>query len=230
MRISGFQKFSMIDFNDKLCAVVFTQACNFQCPYCHDPELVPMLSQKPLLDQTEIMEFLKSRVGKLDAVVITGGEPLLQKNLIPFLKDIKKLGYLIKLDTNGLLTQNLRVAIESGLLDYIAMDIKTSLEDYERVVKVRISEKNLLKSIKLIKESNIDHEFRTTVIEGLIAEDTIIRIARELVKESNYYIQNFVKSHHLDKSFEDEIGFSKLKLDHLITYLQAEGYKINLRD
>lgn len=229
MRISGFQKFSMIDYNDKLCAVVFTQGCNFQCPYCHNPELVPMLSTKPLLPQAEILDFLKGRIGKLDAVVITGGEPLLQKNLIPFLKEIKKMGYLVKLDTNGLLYQILETVISCGLIDYIAMDIKSSLADYEQVVKVKVPEDNLLKSIKAIKESGIEHEFRTTTVEGLISEENIYDIGENLIGNSNYYIQNFVKSHHLDESFEDKIGFSPAKLERIVSKLQQSGIKLELR-
>lgn len=229
MRISGFQKFSMIDFNDKLCAVVFTQGCNFQCPYCHNPELVPMLSNKELIPQEDLLNFLKSRLGKLDAVVITGGEPLLQKNLIPFLNKIKDLGYLIKLDTNGLLHRNLKIALESGLIDYVAMDIKSTLKDYENVVQVKVAEENLRKSIELIKDSGIDHEFRTTVVEGLVTIDMVKEIAETLVNDSNYYIQNFAKSHHLDIAYENAIGYSKEKLDNVITSLQRLGYKIKLR-
>ncbi len=230
MRISGFQKFSMIDFNDKLCAVVFTQGCNFRCPYCHNPELVPMFGEKALLDNNEILAFLKERVGKLDAVVITGGEPLLQKNLLPFLREVKKLGYLIKLDTNGLLTNKLEILLQSGLIDYVAMDIKTTLDNYEEVTKVKISDDNLLRSIALIKNSGIDHEFRTTVIEGLIPENTIVDIVERLVGQSKYFIQNFVRSHHLDKTFENEIGYSKDRLMRIIEELQAKGYKVQLRD
>ncbi len=229
MRISGFQKFSMIDFNEKLCAVVFTQGCNLQCPYCHNPELVPMLSNQKLIDQEEIISFLKSRMGKLDAVVITGGEPLLQKNLIPFLSKIKDLGYLVKLDTNGLLHRNLKVALESGLIDYLAMDIKSRLEDYEKVVKVKVAKENIRESIELIKKSAIDHEFRTTVVEGLVTLDTIKEIAETLVGDSNYYIQNFAKSHHLDVAYENAIGYSQVKLKKIVSDLQDQGYKIKLR-
>ena len=229
MRISGFQKFSMIDYNDKLCAVIFTQGCNFKCPYCHNPELVAMLSKKSFISQEEVLDFLKGRVGKLDAVVITGGEPLLQKNLIPFLREIKALGFLIKLDTNGLLYQTLERVIVCGLIDYIAMDIKTSLANYEGVVKVKVAETSLLKSIKAIKASGIDHEFRTTTVEGLITEDNIYDIGENLIGNSNYYIQNFVKSHHLDATYQNKLGFSKAKLDRIITKLKQSGIKVELR-
>lgn len=229
MRISGFQKFSMIDYNDKLCAVVFTQACNLRCPYCHNPDLVAMLSGESLIAQEEILEFLKGRVGKLDAIVITGGEPLLQKNLIPFLRELKNLGFLIKLDTNGLLHHTLEKVIESGLVDYIAMDIKTSLEEYEKVVKVQVPIESLIKSINLIKQSGIDHEFRTTLVEGLITENNIYDIGENLIGNSTYYLQNFVSSHHLDDSYVNEIGFSKEKLERILSNLSQKGVKIKLR-
>lgn len=229
MRISGFQKFSMIDFNDKLCAVIFTQGCNLRCPYCHNPDLVPMLTQIPLVPSGEILDFMSERVGKLDALVITGGEPLLQKNLIPFLRAIKDLGYLIKLDTNGLLDQTLDKVIRSGLVDYIAMDIKASLANYEQVCKVKIAQSNIQKSIELIKTSGIDHEFRTTVVEGLVSEEDIYAIAHEFIGESNYFIQNFTKSHHLDNSYKNEIGFSEKKLERIISNLTNKGIKVALR-
>ena len=229
MRITGFQRFSMIDYNDKLCAVIFTQGCNLRCPYCHNPKLVSMISSDALISEAEILEFLEARVGKLDAVVITGGEPLLQQGLLPFLAEIKSLGYLIKLDTNGLLTQTLKTVIESGLIDYIAMDIKTELNDYEAVAKVKVPEANLLESIKLIKDSGIEHEFRTTVVEGLISEENIINIGKNLVGKSPYFIQNFVKSQHLDKAFGDRVGFSDVKLARVAKELQNLGINIELR-
>lgn len=229
MRISGLQKFSMIDYNDKLCAVIFTQGCNFKCPYCHNPELVPMLSGKALISLEEVLAFLRRRLGKLDAVVITGGEPLLQKNLIPFLKEVKALGFLIKLDTNGILYQTLEKVIACGLIDYIAMDIKTELSKYEDVVKVKVAEESLLQGINLIKESGIEHEFRTTTVEGLISEESIYHIGETLVGESKYYIQNFAKSHHLDDSFQDRVGFSKTKLDRIISRLRENGINVELR-
>lgn len=229
MRITGFQRFSMIDYNDKLCAVIFTQGCNLRCPYCHNPKLVSMISSDALISEAEILEFLEARVGKLDAVVITGGEPLLQQGLLPFLAEIKNLGYLIKLDTNGLLTATLATVIESGLIDYIAMDIKTELYNYEAVTKVKVPEAILLESIKLIKDSGIEHEFRTTVVEGLVSEENIINIGKNLVEKSPYYIQNFVKSQHLDKAFEDRLGFSDVKLARVAKELQNLDINIELR-
>lgn len=229
MRITGFQRFSMIDYNDKLCAVIFTQGCNLRCPYCHNPKLVSMISSDALISEAEILEFLEARVGKLDAVVITGGEPLLQQGLLPFLAEIKSLGYLIKLVTNGLLTATLATVIESGLIDYIAMDIKTELYNYEAVTKVKVPEAILLESIKLIKDSGIEHEFRTTVVEGLISEENIINIGKNLVEKSPYYIQNFVKSQHLDKAFEDRLGFSDVKLTRVAKELQNLDINIELR-
>lgn len=229
MRISGLQKFSMIDYNDKLSAVIFTQGCNFKCPYCHNPELVPTLSKAPSISSADLFAFLESRVGKLDAVVISGGEPLLQTNLIPFLQDIKQMGFLVKLDTNGFLSETLERVISSGLIDYVAMDIKTSLSEYEKLVKVKVSQDNLWKSIKAIKESGIEHEFRTTLVEGLISEENIYEIGRELIGNSRYYLQNFVKSHHLDESFQSESGFSQAKLTRIVSKLQASGIKVELR-
>ncbi|MFO8164530.1 MAG: anaerobic ribonucleoside-triphosphate reductase activating protein [Thermodesulfobacteriota bacterium] len=201
MIIGGFQRFSLIDYPDNICAIVFTQGCNFRCPYCHNPELVNPRKFGVELKEGEILSFLDRRKGKLNAVTITGGEPLLQSGLITFLSAIKNLGYMIKLDTNGSLPSKLKGIIQSKLVDYIAMDIKTSLDKYHRIVQRKIDKGKILNSIKLIMDSGLDYEFRTTVVKSLLEKDDFYKIGQLIQTARLYVLQNFVPSKTLDDTF-----------------------------
>jgi pyruvate formate lyase activating enzyme len=201
MVIGGFQRFSLIDYPDKICAIVFTQGCNFRCPYCHNPELVNPKKFGVELKEDEILSFLDRRKGKLNAVTITGGEPLLQSGLITFLSAIKNLGYMIKLDTNGSFPLKLKGIIQSKLVDYIAMDIKTSLDKYHRIVQRKIDKGKILNSIKLIMDSGLDYEFRTTVVKSLLEKDDFYKIGQLIQTARLYVLQNFVPSKTLDDTF-----------------------------
>ena len=155
MKIGGFQKVSLIDYPGRISAVVFTQGCNFRCPFCHNPELVEPERFEGLSPEAEILTFLEKRKGRLDAVVITGGEPTLQTELIPFIIHLKAMGYRIKLDTNGALPDVLEEMLGRGLLDYVAMDIKAPLERYSEVTKTKTDGQRILKSISLIMGSSV---------------------------------------------------------------------------
>jgi pyruvate formate lyase activating enzyme len=187
MLIGGFQKFSLIDYPGKLSAIIFTQGCNFRCPYCHNPELVePKLFQKPL-DEKIIFSFLEARKGKLDAVVITGGEPTLQKDLPEFIRKIKNAGFLVKLDSNGTSPGMLQLLLEEELIDYIAMDIKAPLGKYEKVVQAEIHTKLIKESIETIMNSGISYEFRTTLAKEMLTKAEIISIGK-LIKGAKLYV------------------------------------------
>jgi pyruvate formate lyase activating enzyme len=218
MIVGGFQKFSLIDYPEKICAIVFTQGCNFRCPYCHNPELVPVKrSNTENLEEKEILSFLNRRKGKLDAVAVTGGEPLLQTDLANFLSELKGLGYLVKLDTNGSLPSRLGKIIEGGFVDYIAMDIKTSLDKYEYVTKVKIDKTTIHDSIKLIMNSDLDYEFRTTLVKNFVEKDDFFKIGQIIEGCPLFVLQKFVSSKTLNRSlkmqgFSDEeiIGFKEV--------------------
>lgn len=204
MIIGGFQRFSLIDYPDKICAIVFTQGCNFRCPYCHNPELVDnKRSDNIELKEDEILSFLGRRKGKLDAVTITGGEPLLQPDLSTFLSAVKRLEYLVKLDTNGSFPSKLDKIIQSKSVDYIAMDIKTSLDKYNQVIKSKTEKRKILDSIRLIMDSGLDYEFRTTIIKDLFEKDDFSKIG-QLIKNARLYIlQRFIPSKTLvDQSLD----------------------------
>jgi pyruvate formate lyase activating enzyme len=202
MIIGGFQRFSLIDYPDKICAIVFTQGCNFRCPYCHNPELVDTKRSANIgLTEDEVLSFLDRRKGKLNAVTITGGEPLLQSDLCAFLSAIKRLGYLVKLDTNGSFPSRLEGIMQSKFVDYIAMDIKTSLDKYHQVIKRKIDTRKILDSIRLIMDSGLEYEFRTTVVQAFFERDDFYKIGQLIKNARLYVLQKFVPSKTLDDTF-----------------------------
>jgi len=213
MIIGGFQKFSLIDYPGKICAIVFTQGCNFRCPYCHNPELVDPKKFGIELKEDEILSFLDRRKGKLDAVTITGGEPLLQSDLSAFLSAIKRFGYLVKLDTNGSFPSRLKKIIELKSVDYLAMDIKTSLDKYHQVIKAKIDTRKILDSIRLIMDSGLDYEFRTTIVKALFEKDDFYKIAQLIKNARLYVLQKFVPSKTLDDTFLDMKSCTDEELD-----------------
>ena len=201
MIIGGLQRFSLIDYPGKISAIVFTRGCNFRCPYCHNPELVDPQRYAEPWQEEEFWAFLQSRTQKLDAVVVTGGEPTLQEDLQPFLEKIRKMGFLIKLDTNGSNPDVLKDLLSANLVDYIAMDIKAPLEKYSEVAKVPIDKTDIEKSIELIKQSTVDHEFRTTIAKNVLSKEDVVNIAKMLQGEKLYILQRCVPTKILDPLF-----------------------------
>jgi len=191
MRIGGLQKFSLIDYPEKLSAVIFTQGCNFRCPYCYNPELVLKQLFHETIPESEILEFLKARRTYLEGVVITGGEPTQQGDLLTFLDKIKMLGYFIKLDTNGSHPEVLETVIHKRLVDYIAMDVKAPLRKYDEVVGVKSPVKRVRASIEIIIHSGIKHEFRTTLVKPLCSSEDLSEIVLLIEGAQKYTIQNF---------------------------------------
>ncbi|MFH1662089.1 MAG: anaerobic ribonucleoside-triphosphate reductase activating protein [Candidatus Falkowbacteria bacterium] len=201
MIIGGLQKFSMLDYPEYLSAIIFTQGCNFRCQFCYNPMLVePLLKigetkniEKgfSLIKENDLFRFLKERVGKLDGVVITGGEPTIHNDLEDFIKKIKDLNYLVKLDTNGTNSEVIEKLINKKLIDYIAMDVKAGENNYEKVIVKKIDFTKIKKSVKIIKESGLNHEFRTTVIPGLVDKNEIEKIGKLIKGAEKWYLQNF---------------------------------------
>ena len=201
MIIGGLQRFSLIDYPGKISAILFTRGCNFRCPYCHNPELVDPQRYAEPWQEEEFWAFLQSRTQKLDAVVVTGGEPTLQEDLQPFLEKIRKMGFLIKLDTNGSNPDVLKDLLSANLVDYIAMDIKAPLEKYSEVTKVPVDKTDIEESIALIKQSTVDHEFRTTIARNILSREDIVNIAKMLQGEKLYILQRCVPTKILDPLF-----------------------------
>jgi len=218
MRIAGLVKSSLIDYPGKIAAVVFTQGCNFRCGFCHNPYLIPLESQTSGFSESDILDFLETRVGKLDGVVITGGEPLIQPDIINFIMKIKKLGLLIKLDTNGANPKVLSEIIEKKLVSYIAMDIKGPLDKYEHICAYP-NTKFIQESIKLIKNSKVDYEFRTTVLPYYHEFSDFDAIGKLIKGSKKYTIQGFRPQITLDPTLREVSTFSKsdlTRISHII--------------
>lgn len=188
MKIGGLIKFTLIDYPGKVAAVVFTQGCNFRCRYCHNPELVYPHLIGPSHPQEEIMAFLRRRQGTLEGVVVTGGEPTLQPDLLDFLTEVKKLGYFVKLDTNGTRPDVLEQAIERKLVDFIAMDLKAPLSKYPLITGVAFSTETLQKSIDLVRSCGLPYEFRTTYDKEVLTDADIAAIS-DSVQGQHYRVQ-----------------------------------------
>ena len=203
MQIGGITKSSLIDYPKKISAVIFLIGCNFNCPYCHNPELVISNIIEPI-DINTIYSFLKKRKGLLDGVVITGGEPTLHKKLPEFIKNIKDMGYLIKLDTNGSNPNMVEELIENKLVDYIAMDIKAPFDEYNNIITKEINIENVKKTFKLLFQNKVDYEFRTTVVSNLLNYESFVKINEIFKKEGKikkYCLQRFKKSKHLNEFY-----------------------------
>lgn len=207
MLIGGLQKFSLLDYPGHISTIVFTQGCNFRCQFCYNPMLVwPITVGKlknisssedrrshPLMKEDDFFDFLKNRVGKLDAVVITGGEPTLQKDLLEFMKKIKDLSFLIKLDTNGTNPGLLKKILSQKLVDYIAMDVKAPADKYEKITGVKPQLSKIKESIKMIRESGLPYEFRTTIVPGLHSREDVKAMGKMMSGAEKWFLQ-FLKS------------------------------------
>lgn len=198
MKIGGFQRFSLLDYPGQLAAIVFCQACNFRCPYCHNPELVLPEKYGKLIETEWLLKFLYRRRKKLSAVVVSGGEPSLQEDLIPFLKVLKAMRYKVKLDTNGSLPEVLEQAILSDVVDYFAVDIKAPLPLYNILTRSNVLPEDLLQSMKLVRESGKRYEFRTTVFSELLNWQDIQKIQDLLEPGDRYYLQECRYTNTLD--------------------------------
>ena len=222
MKIGGFQKFSLIDFPGKISAIIFTQGCNFRCPYCHNPELVDPQNFSDEIPEKEIFDFLKKRQGKLDAVCITGGEPTLHLDLPEFLKKIKKMGYLIKLDTNGTNPDMLHQVISEKLADYLAMDIKAPLAKYAVVAGKPVNQYHIVRSIGMIENSGLEYEFRSTLVKHLISPEDVLKMGMMLGPAKRYFLQKFVPGKTLDAELNPLSGFSQESLNLLVSKMQGD--------
>ena len=198
MIIAGLQKLTLIDYPEKLACTVFLAGCNFRCPWCYNPELVlpKKIENGPKITKKDFFDFLKFRTNLLDGIVVCGGEPTLSKDLPAFCKKIKEMGYLIKLDTNGSNPEMIKNLIDEKLINYIAMDVKAPKEKYAQAINLeKFFAKDLLenikKSIDILKQGDIDYEFRTTMIPKLLGKEDIIEIVRWIGPAKKYCLQNF---------------------------------------
>ena len=238
VKLGGIQKTTLIDFPGRIAATIFLIGCNFRCPFCYSAELVlpDKIKTHPKISEKYFFDFLKKRKGLLEGVCLTGGEPTLNKDLPQFIKKIRKLGFLIKLDTNGSNPKMLKKLIGgklakrdslssltslpqsgSSLIDYVAMDIKAPLnaKNYNKATGIKNDLKKIKKSIEIIKKSGLDYEFRTTVVPGIHIEKDIIQIAKDISPAKRYYLQNFRPEKTLDPDFVKIKPYSKEYLSEI---------------
>lgn len=214
IEIKGLQKTSLIDYPGKISAVVFLGGCNLRCPYCFNRELVLNPERVKTVPREDFFAFLESKRKWLDGVVVGGGEPGIHKDLPDFLAKIKKLGFLVALETNGTNPGMLKRLIKNKLVDYIAMDIKAPLERYEKVVKVKVDTGKIKESIKLIINSTIDYEFRSTILPRLHNKEEIIEMAKLVKGARVYYLQRFRPLEPLlNPAFHREKPFSEQEME-----------------
>ncbi|HNY98096.1 MAG TPA: anaerobic ribonucleoside-triphosphate reductase activating protein [Candidatus Pacearchaeota archaeon] len=233
MEICGLQKTTLIDYPGKVAAIVFLGGCNFRCGFCYSSELVlpDKLKNQPRVDEKEFFDFLESKCGLLDGVVICGGEPTLSEDLPQFMDKIKNLGFALKLDTNGTNPDLLRRILEAGLADYVAMDIKAPKEKYSLVCGRNANLQDIEKSIALIKSQAKDFEFRTTVVPGLHTAQDISDIAHWIGdKRTKYYLQNFWPAKTLDPELQKVHPFDDIFLKEICTEIKSHFLECRVRN
>jgi len=206
MQIGGLEKSTLLDYPGLPACTVFLIGCNFRCPFCYSSELVlpEKIKLQPKISEKYFFGFLKERKGLLDGVVICGGEPTINKDLPVFIRKIKKMGYLVKLDTNGSSPKMLKELIDKKLIDYVAMDIKAPLDakKYKKAAGVKVNLDKIRKSIKLIKRSGINYEFRTTLVPKIHTKEDIIEIAKAISPAKKYFLQNFRGERTINPKFK----------------------------
>lgn len=229
MDIGGLQKVSLIDYPGQICAAVFLRGCNFRCPFCHNPELVEPARYTPCVDEEEVLSFLRQRSGRLDAVTVTGGEPTLQPELPRLLRQLKDMGYLVKLDTNGSRPVVLERLMEDNLVDYIAMDVKGPLEKYPVLTGVAGCAEEIRRSIAVIMAGTVAYEFRTTVVRSLLSREDLVAAARLVRHARRYVLQRFVPAATLDRALLDHPSYSEEELIALGNEVRKEVGHVKIR-
>lgn len=225
MKIKYIQKTTLIDYPDEIACTIFLFGCNFRCGFCYNPELV-IKEKTPDLNEKSVLDFLKKRENQLSAVCFTGGEPLISLKT-NFLEEIRKLGYKIKIDTNGSFPEKLKEIISKKLVDYISMDVKTTKEDYEKIVRTKVDIKKIEESMKIISCLE-NYEFRTTVIERLHDKEKVLEIVKWIYsvigkKIKNYCLQGFTnKGKFIDNSFLKEKNTGEIFLNELKELIERE--------
>ena len=194
MQIHGFNKTTLLDYPGLVAATIFTGACNFRCPYCHNADLVLNPSSQPIIPEEEILSHLRKRKGITQGVCITGGEPTLQKDLKDFIKKLKELDLKVKLDSNGYKPEVLKDLVKDNLLDYIAMDVKAPLDEYDIIAGVKLDTSKLKESIDFLIAGDLPFEFRTTVIKDFHTRESFEKMSELIKGAKNYYLQGYIDS------------------------------------
>lgn len=228
MNLGGYQRLTLIDYPGKIATTVFTVGCSFRCPFCHNPELVLKPGIKNNLEE-EFFNFLEKRKERLDGVCITGGEPTIQPDLVGFIEEIKKMGFSVKLDTNGSRPDILRNIIQKKMVDYIAMDIKDSLEKYKKTTGGKADVGRTKLSVEMIMSSKIPYEFRTTVVPGIHTENDFELIAKWIEGARAYYLQEYRETKILDPDLKKITKGKFIDLEKIRNKIQGNFGKFGIR-
>ncbi len=231
MIIKGFQRTSLVDFPGNIVSTVFLAGCNFRCHFCHNPELVfDDVSLKRIPEET-VMDELSGRKRFIDGVCVTGGEPTIHDDLPYFLENIKAMGFKVKLDTNGTNPRMLKRLIDCGVVDYVAMDIKSSIEGYPGCVNANVDTRSILKSIDILRNSGIDYEFRTTVVPGLFDLSVLKSICGSILGAKNYFLQQFSSGIKLvNPEYSDAEPFSEEQLGEFAAFARKFVQNCGIRN
>ena len=229
--IKGIQKISLIDFPGKISCTIFLGGCSFRCGYCYNSDLVLNPASLPEYLEKDFFGFLDKRKGQLDGVCITGGEPTLYKDLPELCRKIREKGYLVKLDSNGTSPEMLEKLINEKLIDYIAMDIKSSFDSYEKVVGVKVNKEKLKKSIELIMNSGLEYEFRTTIIPDVINENEMKKIGGMVKGAKKYFLQQFnANEKTIDKKYSSMASLTKEHIEKLKEIVKPFVKEVGIRN
>jgi pyruvate formate lyase activating enzyme len=230
MLISGVQPLTLLDYPDKVAAIIFTPGCNMRCRFCHNKEFVLpeeiVKIRSSFISEKTILNFLASRVGKLDGLVISGGEPTVQPDLREFITKVRDMGFLVKLDTNGNLPQTLKELVSKKLVDYVAMDVKTTLDRYNDLVGEMAQPAKIKESIEFLKEGSVPYEFRTTLIDGVHTEGIIREMANLLHGADKLYLQTFRPEVTLDSAFEKKRPIQEKEMEKFADIFRKEYIKL----
>lgn len=227
MQICGLQKVTLLDYPGKIACTLFTHGCNFRCPFCHNPSLV-VTQADTIIGEETLFSFLKQRVGILEGVVISGGEPLLHAQLLPLLQKIKALGYCVKLDTNGSQPQFLKELVQRRLVDRVAMDIKNAPEHYAQTVGVSPDMTAICESKEFLMTSGVEYEFRTTLVKGLHTQQDILDTAKWIRGAKEYYLQQFRRQDKLIAG-EGLSSFTVAEMQHFAGMIKEYVPAVQLR-
>ncbi len=230
MNIRGIQKTSLIDYPGKICSILFVGGCNLSCKFCHNPDLVINSNSLKKLPDNEVLDFLLARKNIIDGVTITGGEPTLDKDLFQFCRKLKDIGFLVKIDTNGFLPDIIKSLCDQSLVDYFAIDIKTSPSKYNALTNSHIDFKKIIQTLEICKQFQLDYELRTTCIPEYASLDDFLEIKQSLGQVKNYYIQQFISNVDLiDPTFKEITPLTVKELKKIKDFISTFAENCEIR-
>jgi len=228
VEIKGIEKFSSRDFPGHISSTIFLGGCTFRCPYCHNSELVLRPETIQTMPVDIFLSYLDGRKGWLEAVCLTGGEPLLHEDVEDLVRVVRERGLLVKLDTNGSFPERLEGLLGAGLLDWVAMDVKAPLERYREVTRSNVDVERVVRSADILRASGVRHTFRTTVVPGLVGKEDVVKIGEWLDGAASYLVQQFVPQTTIDPAFLEVKPFSRAELEEIVAAAKPHFLEVRI--